>query len=135
MKSPKIFNFKKFTKASGKLLPITFNNKFPIKIKRIFILYGKKNYIRGDHAHKKCSQVFFPIMGKIKINMKYKKTEKSINLSHKGSKALLVPPRIWSSVEFLNNKSVVLVLTDYEYDFKDYIETYKEFIAFQKRNK
>ena len=135
MKSPKIFNFKKFTKASGKLLPITFNNKFPIKIKRIFILYGKKNYIRGDHAHKKCSQVFFPIMGKIKINMKYKKTEKSINLSHKGSKALLVPPRIWSSVEFLNNNSIVLVLTDYEYDFKDYIETYKEFIAFQKRNK
>ena len=135
MKSPKIFNFKKFTKASGKLLPITFNNKFPIKIKRIFILYGKKNYIRGDHAHKKCSQVFFPIMGKIKINMKYKKTEKSINLSHKGSKALLVPPRIWSRVEFLKNNSVVLVLTDYEYDFKDYIETYKEFIAFQKRNK
>ena len=135
MKSPKIFNFKKFTKASGKLLPITFNNKFPIKIKRIFILYGKKNYIRGDHAHKKCSQVFFPIMGKIKINIKYKKTEKSINLSHKGSKALLVPPRIWSRVEFLNHNSVALVLADYEYDYKDYIETYKEFIAFQKRNK
>ena len=135
MKLPKIFNLKKFTKKSGKLLPITFNNKFPINVKRIFVIYGKKNYIRGDHAHKKCSQVFFPIMGKIKINIKYKKTEKSINLSHNGSKALLVPPRIWSSVEFLNNKSVVLVLTDYEYDFKDYIETYKEFIAFQKRNK
>ena len=135
MKSPKIFNFKKFTKASGKLLPITFNNQFPIKIKRIFILYGKKNYIRGDHAHKKCSQVFFPIMGKIKINMKYRQTEKSVFLSHNLSKALLVPPKIWSSVEFFNNNTVVLVLTDYEYDFKDYIETYKEFIAFQKRNK
>ena len=67
--------------------------------------------------------------------MKYKKTEKSINLSHKGSKALLVPPIIWSRVEFLKNNSVALVLNDYEYDFKDYIETYKEFIAFQKRNK
>ena len=135
MKSPKIFNFKKFTKTSGKLLPITFDNKFPIKVKRIFVIYGKKKYKRGDHAHKKCSQVFFPIMGKIKISMKYKKIEKSIILSHNGSKALLVPPRIWSSIEFSNNKSVVLVLTDYEYDFKDYIETYKEFIAFQKRNK
>ena len=135
MKLPKIFNFKKFTKTSGKLLPITFDNKFPIKVKRIFVIYGKKKYKRGDHAHKKCSQIFIPIMGKIKINIKYKKTEKSINLSHNGSKALLVPPRIWSSVEFLNNKSVVLVLTDYEYDFKDYIETYKEFIAFQKKNK
>ena len=135
MKLPKIFNLKKFTKKSGKLLPITFNNKFPIKVKRIFIIYGKKKHIRGDHAHKKCSQVFFPIMGKIKINMKYKKTEKSINLSHNGSKALLVPPRIWSRVEFLNHNSVALVLADYEYDYKDYIETYKEFIAFQKKNK
>ena len=135
MKLPKIFNFKKFIKKSGTLLPITFNNKFPIKVKRIFIIYGKKKYLRGDHAHKKCSQVFFPIKGKIKINMKYKKTKKSINLTHNNSKALLVPPRIWISVESLNSNSVVLVLTDYEYDVKDYIETYKEFIAYQKRNK
>ena len=135
MKLPKIFNLKKFTKRSGKLLPITFNNKFPIKVKRIFIIYGKKDHIRGDHAHKKCSQVFFPIVGKIKINMKYKKTEKGINLSHNETKALLVPPKIWSSVEFLDNNTVVLVLTDYEYDFKDYIETYKKFVAFEKRNK
>ena len=135
MKLPKIFNLKKFTKRSGKLLPITFNKKFPIKVKRIFIIYGKKKYKRGEHAHKKCSQVFFPIIGKIKINMKYNQTEKNVFLSHNLSKALLVPPRIWSSVEFLNNNSLVLVLTDYEYDFKDYIETYEEFVAFQKKNK
>ena len=135
MKLPKIFYFKKFTKISGKLLPITFNKKFPIKVKRIFFIYGKKKYKRGNHAHKKCSQIFIPIIGTIKINMKYKKTEKSINLSHNGSKALLVPPRIWTSVESLNKDSIVLVLTDYEYDVKDYIETYEEFLAFQKRNK
>ncbi len=135
MKSPKIFNFKKFTKKSGKLLPITFNNKFPIKVKRIFFIYGKKKYKRGDHAHKKCSQVFFAIKGKIKINMKYRNTEKSVILSHNKSGALLVPPKIWSSVEFLKNRSIVLVLNDYEYDFNDYIETYKEFVVFQRKNK
>jgi dTDP-4-dehydrorhamnose 3,5-epimerase-like enzyme len=135
MKLPKIFNLKKFTKKSGKLLPITFNKKFPIKVKRIFVIHGKKNYIRGDHAHKKCSQVFFPIMGKIKINMKYERTQKSILLSHNRSKVLLVPPMIWSSVEFITSNSIVLVLNDYEYDFKDYIETYEEFVAFQKKNK
>ena len=135
MQSPRIIDLKKFTKLSGKLLPITFNNKFPIKVKRMFFIYGRKKYKRGDHAHKKCSQVFFAIKGKIKINMKYKNTNKSVFLDYNRSKALLVPPRIWSRVEFLKNNSVVLVLTDYEYDFKDYIETYKEFIAFQKRNK
>ena len=135
MKLPKIINIKKFTKKSGNLLPITFNNKFPIKVKRIFLLYGKKKYKRGDHAHKKCSQVFFPIMGKVKINMKYKQVKKSVLLNYKKSKALLVPPKIWSSVEFLSNKSIVLVLNNYEYDFNDYIESYKEFIEFQKKNK
>ena len=135
MKLPKIFNLKKFTKPSGKLLPITFSNKFPIKVKRIFFIYGKKKYKRGDHAHKKCSQVFFAIKGKIKINMKYKNTNKSVFLDYNRSRALLVPPKIWSSIEFVDNQSVALVLTDYEYDFKDYIETYEEFIAFQKKNK
>ncbi len=135
MKLPKIYNLKKFTKRSGKLLPITFNNKFPIKVKRMFFIYGKKKYKRGDHAHKKCSQVFIPIKGKIKINIKYRKTKKSVLLSANRSRSLFVPPKIWSSVEFLNNNALVLVLTDYEYDFKDYIETYKEFIAFQRKNK
>jgi len=67
--------------------------------------------------------------------MKYRKIEKSVLLNANRSKSLFVPPKIWSSVEFLNNNSLVLVLTDYEYDFKDYIETYKEFIAFQRKNK
>jgi dTDP-4-dehydrorhamnose 3,5-epimerase-like enzyme len=101
----------------------------------MFFIYGKKKYKRGDHAHKKCSQLFIPIKGKIKINMRYRKTEKSVLLSANRSRSLFVPPKIWNSVEFLNNNSLVLVLTDYEYDFKDYIETYKEFIVFQRKNK
>ena len=52
MQSPRIINFKKFTKPSGKLLPITFNNKFPIKVKRMFFIYGKKN-IDGVIMHTK----------------------------------------------------------------------------------
>ena len=67
--------------------------------------------------------------------MKYKQVKKSVLLNYKKSKALLVPPKIWSSVEFLSNKSIVLVLNNYEYDFNDYIESYKEFIEFQKKNK
>ena len=44
----KHFKFKKFMKKSGMLIPIELNKKFPIKIKRIFIIYGKKNYIRAQ---------------------------------------------------------------------------------------
>ena len=67
--------------------------------------------------------------------MKYNNTEKSITFNYNKTKALLVRTIICIRVEFLKNNSAVLVLTDYEYDFKDYIATYKEFITFQKRNK
>ena len=129
---PKIFNFKKFKKRSGKLFPITFNKKFPIKVKRIFFIYGKKKYKRGVHAHKKCSQFFYPIFGKVKVNVEYNNIKKSFLLNHKKSRALLVPPRVWLNVEFLTKDSIILVLADYEYDFNDYIESYEEFINYCK---
>ena len=88
MKSPKIFHFKKFRKKSGKLLPITFNKKFPIKVKRIFFIYGKKKYKRGDHAHKKCSQLFIPLYGKMILDIKTPKIKKRIVLNHLSKTAL-----------------------------------------------
>ena len=69
MKIKKI-SFKQYTKKSGRLFPIAFNKNFPFSPKRIFFIYGKKNFIRGNHAHKKCTQFFVPISGKIKLDQK-----------------------------------------------------------------
>ena len=63
----KKIKFKYFKKKSGTLIPFSLKKSFPIKVKRIFIIDGKKNFTRGDHAHKNCSQFLFPILGKIKI--------------------------------------------------------------------
>ena len=128
MKSYKIFNFKKFKNISGELLPITFDKKFPIKVKRIFFIYGKRKYKRGDHAHKKCSQVFFPLFGRVQITIQSKKIKKNITLDHKKNKAMLVPPKTWCDVKFLTKNSIILVLCDYKYNFNDYIESYEDFV-------
>ena len=128
MKSYKIFSFKKFKNVSGELLPITFDKKFPIKVKRIFFIFCKKKYKRGDHAHKKCSQVFYPLFGTTKITTQFKKKKRNITLTHKKNKALLVSPKTWCNVKFLTKNSIILVLCDYKYDFKDYIESYEDFI-------
>ena len=128
MKTCKIFNFKKFKNISGELLPITFDKKFPIKVKRIFFIYGKKKYKRGDHAHKKCSQVFYPLFGKTKISIKSKNIKKDIMLDYKGKKELHVFPKTWCDVKFLTKDSIILVLCDYKYDFNDYIESYEDFV-------
>ena len=128
MKSYKIFNFEKFKNISGELLPITFDKNFPIIVKRIFFIYGKKKYKRGDHAHKKCSQVFFPLFGKAEITIESKKIKKSVTLDYKKNKAILVPPKTWCDIKFLTKDSIVLVLCDYKYDFNDYIESYEDFV-------
>lgn len=125
---PKVFSIKKYTSISGNLIPIAFNKKFPIKVKRIFFIYGKKKYKRGDHAHKKCSQVFLSIYGRISVNTIFKKNKKKYFLDNISNKALFVPPKTWCSVKFLKKNSIVLVLTDYEYNFSDYIETFSEFL-------
>ena len=76
MKKIRKFRIKSFSKSSGKLIPISFEKQFPMKVKRIFFLYGKKNKTRGEHAHKKCSQFFIPIYGKVILNIKTAKTRK-----------------------------------------------------------
>ena len=83
MKKIRIIKLKSFIKKSGKLIPISFDNKFPFKVKRIFYIFGKKNQFRGDHAHKKCKQLFIPISGNISLNVKSKSQEKSIVLNSK----------------------------------------------------
>ena len=70
--------FKVYKKRSGTLVPFSLKKNFPINVKRIFIINGKKNFIRGDHAHKKCSQFLFPILGKIRVDYVSKKKEGSV---------------------------------------------------------
>ena len=127
MKKIKIIKLKSFTKKSGTLVPINFNNKFPINVKRLFYIFGKKNKYRGDHAHKKCKQLFIPISGNISLIVKSKNEEKSIVLNSKKNRGILVSNLVWCRLKFLTNNSIVLVMCDRKYEFKDYIEKYSEF--------
>ena len=63
---PKIFRYSIYPEYNGSLIPFYTKKHFPkyFKLKRFFILYGKKKYFRADHAHKKCSQIIIPLRGK-----------------------------------------------------------------------
>ena len=132
MKKIKKFRIKTHSSKTGKLISLSFNKQFPIQVKRVFFLYGKKNNIRGDHAHKKCSQLFIPVLGKVILNIKTPNTKKIIELNHLSKIALLVPPKYWCSVKFVNNNSILMVACDQYYNFNDYLETfdiYKKYLA------
>jgi dTDP-4-dehydrorhamnose 3,5-epimerase-like enzyme len=133
MKKIKKIKIKSYVNSSGKLIPLTFNKKFPIKAKRIFLLYGKKKQIRGDHAHKKCSQLFVPVLGKFILNIKTPDSEKKILLKYENKTAVLLPPKYWCGIKFLTKNSVLMVVCDKEYDFNDYLENFNDYKAYLKK--
>ena len=133
MKKIKNFKIKAYSSITGKLIPLVFNKKFPIKAKRIFFVYGKKNKIRGNHAHKKCSQFFIPILGKVILDIKTPKMKKKIVLNHLLKIAVLVPPKYWCSIKFTNKNSILMVICDKNYDFDDYLESYDDYIKYLRK--
>ena len=128
----KLFRFKSFVNKSGTLIPLEIDKKFPIKVRRIFFIYGEKNYLRADHAHKKCSQFFIPILGKIKLNYKNKKNKSFKILDFKKKEGFLLGPKNWCKIKFLTRNAILMVVCDRRYEFSDYIENYKDFLKFIK---
>ena len=127
MKKIKKIIINKFKSSSGKLVPFTFNKKFPLKVKRIFFIHGAKNKIRGNHAHKKCTQFFITISGKIILEVKNLHSKKKYLIKSNSKYGILVPSKYWCKVKFLVKDSVLMVITDQHYKFDDYLETFDEY--------
>jgi dTDP-4-dehydrorhamnose 3,5-epimerase-like enzyme len=123
----KINHFKSFKKKSGTLIPFSLKKDIPFNVKRIFLIYGKKNFIRGNHAHKKCSQFILPIHGKIEIQYEGKNFKNIKKLDYKKKESCYLKPLTWCRIKFLTNNSVIMVFCNREYEYKDYIENYKLF--------
>ena len=126
----KTFKFRKITETNGSLVPIDLKKFSKFRIKRFFILYGKKNDIRGDHAHKKCTQIYIPISGRSKITISNKKMKKKYILSVKKKIGVYVGALNWCKIKFLENNSSLIVLCNYKFEDKEYIRKFEDFLKF-----
>ena len=97
-----------------------------IKFKRIFFLVANKNIIRGDHAHKKCTQAFFSVKGSFYIQCVYSNGKKEKITIKPGTKLKIIKPLTWVKV-YLKKNDICGVLCDRHYEEKDYIRDYKKF--------
>ena len=122
-----------FSDNTGSLIPISLKKDIPFKTKRIFIIHGKKNRIRADHAHYRCSQFLIPLYGTIIVDYisergKFKKT-----LSLKKNNNLLIGQMTWCKIKFLTDNSKLMVFCDMEYDPSDYTRNYNHFLTLIKK--
>jgi len=90
-----------------------------IKIKRIFFISAENNDIRGNHGHKKCTQVFVSIKGKIKIEIF---NGKNTNFFYMRPliDIIKVEPNNWVKIHF-KKKQLIMVLCDKYFSKHDYI--------------
>ena len=102
-----------------------------MSIKRVFsvsIPYRKK---RGEHAHKKCTQIIICIQGKIKVVGDNGFVKKNYLLSAM-SQGLIVPPNNWIEIIGLTKSSNFIVLCDKIYDKNEYVLDYNEYLKIIK---
>jgi len=127
------YKFNKYIKKSGTLVPFSLNKEIPFKTKRIFIIYGNKNFVRGNHAHFKCKQFLVPIYGSMTIEYENSTIKNKIKIDYKNKEGFLLEQKTWCKIKFDTNHSILMVFCDREYEFNDYIEKYKDFLEIIKK--
>ena len=100
-------------------------------ISRIFFLDSNKKCVRGNHAHKKCTQIFLSLKGNIDITIENKKGIKEIKLE-KFKSHLKVLPLNWVKIKMKKNQ-LLMVICNKKFSEKDYIRNYPIFLKYLKK--
>ena len=114
----------------GDLLAIEFKKNLNINIQRSFLVFGKENSVRGNHAHKKCNQFLCCINGICEIKCD-DGSNTNINILDSPSTILKIPNMIWSTQKYLSENTILIVFCDLDYCEKDYIRNYKTYLDFR----
>jgi dTDP-4-dehydrorhamnose 3,5-epimerase-like enzyme len=100
----------------------------PFRILRVFTIAGVSvNGSRGNHAHRRCSQMHACLAGRVDVKIKNGVEERVESLSADGT-ALLIPPMLWSSFVFEGPSTMLAVFCDELYDEADYIRDWDEYV-------
>lgn len=114
----------------GNLTFIQSKKDISFDINRVYYIYKASSGItRGCHAHKELEQVLICLYGSIEIVLD-DGFQKEIIILDDPSKGLYVGPKMWRTMKWLKDDSVLLVLASDYYDESDYIRDYDVFLDF-----
>lgn len=103
--------------------------KIPWEPKRIYWLANfSDGSSRGNHAHRRLSQVFIVISGRVEIEV-FHGTERKTHIMTENGGALHLSPGAWRIISNATRDATLLVLADAPYDEEDYIRNWDEYLA------
>jgi UDP-2-acetamido-3-amino-2,3-dideoxy-glucuronate N-acetyltransferase len=122
----------KFKDMRGKIFVTEIKQHFSFPVKRIFwICNVPSQYVRGEHAHKKCHQALICVNGSCKVNVDNGYERQEITLKSPEI-CLSISPGIWASQYAFSKDAVLMVLASHTYNAHDYIRDYG---SFRRHNK
>lgn len=121
--------FPKYADPNGVLCVFESGRHVPFDVRRVFTVSARVGNIRGDHAHKKCTQLLVCVSGKIRVACDDGSVVTQHLLDNMGE-GLLIPPGVWAKEDYVVDDAVLMVLCDRGYEAEDYIRDYNDFKAF-----
>jgi len=110
-----------------------FENKFPFRPKRYFIVSGIPNgEIRGEHAHKECHQFLICAYGQCSVSVDDGATRLEVQLD-KPNVGIYLAPMVWGRQWQYSSDAALLVFASELYDPGDYIREYDAFLKAVRR--
>ena len=135
LKDVKEFNLKSFIEPDGKLTPIELDRDIPFEVKRMFYVYDVHDQNdRGKHSHHKTKQILIAVSGGVTVVCDDGKERRNYVLNEP-NRALYIPEMIWDEQIYQSEDSVLLVLSNTNYEPDDYIEDYDEFKRLKNEGK
>ncbi len=121
------YELSSFPDTNG-LLVITADKLSPFAIRRVFTVHTDAGELRGQHAHRECTQFLVCVSGAFRVTIDDGTSVEVVTLNNP-LRGLLIPPFLWASEWSESDQSVLLVLCDREFDENEYIRDYDEFIG------
>jgi hypothetical protein len=119
--------------VNGDLVVMQGLTHIPFAIERVFVVRGFEGAVRGQHAHKACSQFLTCPYGRVEVLCNDGSDVLTITLD-RPDVGLLIRPSIWAEQTYLTANSVLTVLCDKPYEPEDYIRDFDEFKLYRAVN-
>ncbi len=115
---------------NGDLVVMEGESNVPFRIARVFVVRAPAGAVRGQHAHKRCTQFLTCSTGVVEV-ICGDGVRSSTFVLDRPDVGLLLPPGIWAQQTFRGIGSQLTVLCDRPYEAEDYIRDYAAFLAFR----
>lgn len=129
MNKPKLIDLKKIgDPSSGYISVVEGNDQIPFEIKRVYWTYFTPESVeRGCHAHINLEQILVAVSGTINLQIETCEGEIFDFTLDSPDIGVYVPKKSWRTMKYSHN-AVQMCIASIEYDEKDYIRDYQEFL-------